>query len=186
MVNDKGCEYTDSVFIKVLPKLISDFYVNKRYNCEDTPELEFVNQSINARTFLWEFGDGTTSEEESPVYQYSVSDQDIMTIPDTFTVRLKAVNSFCQEVKEQKITSIKPFVPNIISPNDDNKNDHFQIMSDQPVNLKIYNRWGKLVYENNSYDNSWKGDDVSNGVYYYVIRLPDNETDCIGWIHVLR
>jgi hypothetical protein len=37
--------------------------------------------------------------------------------------------------------------------------------------LKVYNRWGSLVYENDNYDNSWNPRDLAEGTYYYVFML---------------
>jgi len=36
--------------------------------------------------------------------------------------------------------------------------------------LIIYNRWGKKVYESNNYQNDWDGDNLADGVYYYVLK----------------
>lgn len=36
-------------------------------------EVRFTNTSTNAETYLWSFGDGSTSTERSPVHKYSVS-----------------------------------------------------------------------------------------------------------------
>jgi hypothetical protein len=37
--------------------------------------------------------------------------------------------------------------------------------------LRVYNRWGTLVYENENYDNSWNPRDLAEGTYYYVFML---------------
>jgi PKD repeat protein len=38
-------------------------------------EYSFVNQSTNAETYLWDFGDGTTSEEMNPTHTYDVTSE---------------------------------------------------------------------------------------------------------------
>ena len=44
--------------------------------------------------------------------------------------------------------------------------------------LKVYNRWGSLVYENENYDNSWKAEGLSEGTYYYVFMQNfENQAD---------
>ena len=57
--------------------------------------VSFTNQSADALTYLWDFGDGTTSAEENPEHVYAAS--------DTYTVCLTATNDcgsdqLCQEV----------------------------------------------------------------------------------------
>jgi gliding motility-associated-like protein len=64
-------------------------------------------------------------------------------------------------------------IPNVITPNGDGYNDKFVIDNiDKLVSsqLIIYNRWGKKVYESNNYQNDWDGDNLSDGVYYYVLK----------------
>ena len=34
-------------------------------------EVSFLNNSMNAETYIWRFGDGTTSQEESPTHTYA-------------------------------------------------------------------------------------------------------------------
>ena len=47
--------------------------------------------------------------------------------------------------------------------------------------LTIMNRFGRIIYKNLAYDNAvpWRGQDksgtkLSDGVYYYVLRVADN------------
>lgn len=61
-------------------------------------------------------------------------------------------------------------------PNDDGKNDKFEIIIEdgQDFHMKIFNRWGEVVYECNKLEDEWdgkiKGKQASEGVYYYVCR----------------
>lgn len=56
------------------------------------------------------------------------------------------------------------FVPNAFTPNDDGKNDEFKVFTEfiETFQMKIYNRWGKLIYELNNHNHSWDG--TSQGV----------------------
>ena len=42
--------------------------------------------------------------------------------------------------------------------------------------LRIYDRWGNLVYEDYDYRNSdaWYGDDAADGTYWYTLVLPNS------------
>ena len=51
--------------------------------------------------------------------------------------------------------------------------------------LRVYNRWGNLVYENKNYFNTWDGEENPDGVYYYVFDRSDGET-YTGYVHILR
>lgn len=36
----------------------------------------------------------------------------------------------------------------------------------------VFNRWGKTVFESDSYNNSWSADGLPEGVYFYVADSP--------------
>ena len=80
-------------------------------------------------------------------------------------------------------------IPNIISPNDDNKNEGLYIEGIEyfsSVQLRIFDRWGKLVFNDDSYSNAdaWEAEDLDEGVYYYTLVLPTEEFS--GYITVVR
>jgi gliding motility-associated-like protein len=69
-------------------------------------------------------------------------------------------------------------LPNIFTPNDDRKNDFFipfpGYTSVSEVTMKIYDRWGKIVFETNDPAILWDGKDkttnqpCSDGAYFYI------------------
>ncbi|MCB9034206.1 MAG: gliding motility-associated C-terminal domain-containing protein [Chitinophagales bacterium] len=68
-------------------------------------------------------------------------------------------------------------IPNTFSPDGNGKNDLFEIpciVENQAVQFCVYNRWGIEVYKNSNYDNSWdgtyKGDNLPDGTYYYALK----------------
>ena len=75
------------------------------------------------------------------------------------------------------------YTPNIISPNDDGKNDNFQIFSqpgfDGSISFaKVFDRWGNLVYLKENFqinellwDGYYNGSRVESGVYVYVVEI---------------
>jgi gliding motility-associated-like protein len=77
-------------------------------------------------------------------------------------------------------------LPNIITPNGDGLNDVFYITpSCLTIDLKVYNRWGKLVYEQAKYDNTWGGANLAAGVYFYLLNT-SNRQERRGWIEISR
>lgn len=74
-------------------------------------------------------------------------------------------------------------LPNTFTPNGDGINDIFKPYPYQGVeriDMKIYNRWGTLVYQTTDPDINWSGRNsitkqyVSSGVYYYVCDVWEN------------
>ena len=71
-------------------------------------------------------------------------------------------------------------LPNVFTPNGDGVNDVFipyPYKFVEKVDMKIYNRWGVLVYETTNPDINWDGkdkashQDCSDGVYFYVCEV---------------
>lgn len=65
-------------------------------------------------------------------------------------------------------------IPNIITPTGDGLNDTWKITGLRPgdvLQVKIVNRWGNLVYENNNYDHRWSGEGLNAGTYYYLLTI---------------
>jgi gliding motility-associated-like protein len=68
-------------------------------------------------------------------------------------------------------------VPNVLTLNGDGINDVFIVKNLEDfdrVEVRIINRWGNLVYENNDYQNDWNGtakngDKLLEGVYFYTV-----------------
>ena len=102
-----------------------------------------------------------------------------ITFSDTGTILLTYVvenDEGCRDTITAVILVIDDVVvPNVFSPNGDGKNDAFSIGNIEAftnANLVIYNRWGKLIYENAAYQNDWTGDDYPDGTYFYVLDIP--------------
>jgi gliding motility-associated-like protein len=56
------------------------------------------------------------------------------------------------------------------------------------VKVRIYDRWGNLVYTNDNYKNitsAWYGDDSADGTYWYTVLLP-NGFDKQGTVSIFR
>lgn len=76
----------------------------------------------------------------------------------------------------------KVFLPQGFSPDGDGKNDKLVFTGLEyfsPASLKVFNRYGTLVYENEEYQNDWggtsteSGKPLPDGSYYYVLQLAD-------------
>jgi gliding motility-associated-like protein len=89
------------------------------------------------------------------------------------------------------VTGEDIFIPNIITPNGDGKNDYFVIrgLDRYPGStLAVYNRWGNQVYQNKNYDNRWDALGLTESTYFYIlkVRTPQGDRDYKGWVEVVR
>lgn len=67
-------------------------------------------------------------------------------------------------------------IPNAFTPNNDGKNDLFKVLGTEMVtqfNMKIFNRYGQLVFETSDKNTGWdgkvKGNDLTAGGFVYII-----------------
>ncbi len=137
----------------------------------------FTDASLNTiDNWEWTFNGGqpaTYSGQTPPTICYEN--------PGTFPVNLQVSNAdgtsaYSLDVNIYKIKCDTLFIPNVVTPNNDGKNDLFSIRGlPEKFNLKIYNRWGKLIYETEAENSPWNAKNVSPGVYYYLLRLYSSE-----------
>ncbi|WP_191907017.1 T9SS type B sorting domain-containing protein [Adhaeribacter soli] len=80
------------------------------------------------------------------------------------------------------------FIPNLITPNNDNTNDRFDPkgLEAGPWQLEIYNRWGSRIYQNSNYTNQWPEQDIPAATYYYLLRNKESGKTYKGWIEVVK
>ena len=88
-----------------------------------------------------------------------------------------------------ELESIEP--SNVFTPlNSDQYNPVYFVQDLPPGNcnnqfegVTIYNRWGKLVFEDDQLNFQWDGSDVAPGIYYYLIKYTNSEIK--GFVSVL-
>ena len=93
--------------------------------------------------------------------------------------------SFPSELSESQTEEIiqpRFNIPNIFSPNGDNKNDFFVIENPEDVtegHLYVYSITGKVLYENKNYHNEWDGQQLPDGIYLYIYKFIYKEREFI-------
>ncbi|HEY1046521.1 MAG TPA: gliding motility-associated C-terminal domain-containing protein, partial [Bacteroidia bacterium] len=143
--------------------------------------------------FDWDFGDPASgnknkSNEVHPFHNYGFD-------TGTYTVCLVASSPIgcrdttCKTVNKQGFAKLMVF--NVFTPgNSDSKNDNYDVLiiGEQYYHLRIYDRWGVLVYESFEDDEitgtgNWNGKlfntgpDCSDGTYYYIFDYQMNGSE---------
>ncbi|WP_299525429.1 gliding motility-associated C-terminal domain-containing protein [Winogradskyella sp.] len=118
--------------------------------------------------------------------------------PETIYVRLESPP--CYEIYQFQLTvdNCPPFIPDGFSPNDDTRNDWFNIQGLYDIftkhELLIYNRYGDIIFEGDN-EKPWlgkinrglnnHGKRVPVGTYFYVLNLNDSDyRPMVGWVYV--
>lgn len=95
-------------------------------------------------------------------------------------------NELEEEIAESNNDEI--IVPNIFTPNGDNKNDYFVIsnLEGEGWNLVVYNLLDEIIYESSNYDNQWNGKDVKDGRYIYKLFNKEINKEYTGSFELQR
>ncbi|MDH5397990.1 MAG: PKD domain-containing protein, partial [Cyclobacteriaceae bacterium] len=149
-------------------------------------QLYTQNLSKHATKFVWDFGDGNTSELIDPVHEYTAT--------GTYDITLTAINelgcadSLIRQGFVEVVEGGNTRIPNAFTPSSTGPtggrigsgdiNDVFLPLTEGVVEFKmqIFDRWGNLLFQSLSKDTGWdgydhKGDQLPAGVYVYKLYL---------------
>jgi gliding motility-associated-like protein len=173
-----GCRAQRSVNVTLDRSYNPSFDIKKTTGCGKATLVELSNNSRNADGYVWALGWGDTLRVANP------SPLDVQ-VSGKYDVTLIATKKGCKALTLSKPIEVESFgsVPNIITPNEDGKNDTF-VVGGKLQNIQIYDRWGSKLLETNDYKNDW-GKGIKNGVYYFIFTTQLGQ-ECKGWIEVLE
>jgi len=127
-----------------------------------------------------------------------------ITISNAGTYWVEVGNNFNCSARDTIVLSLKcgptpPCFPNVVTPNGDGQNDGFTYCDSIPeskvakCHMEIYDRWGLKLFTSDAkvpnWDLKFNGNEVSGGVYYYVVRFTDsakNDYELTGWLQVIN
>jgi gliding motility-associated-like protein len=175
---------TSLIVIQVVNAPSVSFSFSPASPAQAPANVQFTANTPGAVNWFWDFGDGGTSAAQNPSHVFTGDSVYIVTLTAYLPsgCSATAVDSF------EVIGGIPVVAPNVVTPNGDGNNDqlvftnlHYYIKSE----LRVYNRWGGLIYESNDYQNNWTPD-VVDGVYYYEITGLYIYEPITGFFHVIR
>jgi gliding motility-associated-like protein len=144
------------------------------------------NTSLGATSYSWLFADNTTSNATSPILNLNLQEG------EEFLVKLYAFSAAGCADSTLQFLSITPdlvfYVPNSFTPNFDEYNTTFKpIMTEglrrDSYNLRIFDRWGQLVFHSQDINIGWDGTYLGSGkiaqdgAYTYQIDFLINNVD---------
>ncbi|AFL98294.1 gliding motility-associated C-terminal domain-containing protein [Ornithobacterium rhinotracheale] len=153
--NEKGC-FTEQFFTikqKKAPEISNIIYEN----------YQIKILSNNTEELLYRINNGKWQEENSF--------KDLA--PGVYQFYIKFKNGCMSAPKEFEFIKLN----NVITTIKDGKNDYFyvpKINKGKYKNLKIYNRYGKVIYENPLKQAvKWEGKNLPQGDYWYILQIDD-------------
>ena len=167
--------------IKIGTGVLANFSFSPEKPRGNDQKIEFQDLSSNAKSWQWDFSGLGQSVEANPTFTFPE--------PGNYLIRLIAASDDgCIDTITQNLqiaVSQLVFWPNAFSPDGDGINDTFGplggLIGAKDYRLAIYNRWGGLVFQSESAENSWNGRIFNNGqlvpqdVYFYRAVYTDEE-----------
>jgi gliding motility-associated-like protein len=150
---------------------------------EDGSISVYIEGGIEPYMIYWDNGDVGDEIVISELGEYVVEVTDYNDCQNSLSIIVQA-----SEGDDDCLT-----IPSGFSPNGDYINDTWFIEGlelYENSSVKLFNRWGQLVYENIDYQNDWNGKDnhgreLPFGTYYYVLEL-ENESTYTGDVLIKR
>ena len=162
------------------------------------PLVDFTNNSENATSYEWNFGDGTFGYGFEPTHLFPSAAGD-------YLVSLTATNEIgCSDTAYVSIhveENLIYYVPNTFTPNDDEKNQVFKPVLSQGYKsgtylFRIYNRWGELVFESRDEEIGWDGGygpnsiNCQSGTYTWVLNFQvlqsQEDKEIVGHVNLIK
>ena len=199
-INEDNNEITTDIELLVIPDIIT------------LPDLIGCNEGFETSTFnLFEALESLEFEDDQVSFYLSLNDlestSNAILIPSNYnnsdnpeTIFVRFESPPCYEIYQFQLTieNCPPYIPDGFSPNDDTRNDWFNIQGLYDVftehELLIYNRYGDMIFEGNN-EKPWlgkinrglnnHGKRVPVGTYFYVLNLNDPDyRPMVGWVYV--
>jgi gliding motility-associated-like protein len=124
------------------------------------------NLTNDARSYVWDFGDGTTSTEPTPMHEYlneGVYDISLTAINQYGCEDVFYINSAVEAIKQGFIVFPNAFAPRpdvsngVEQPNGVNEVFRPKYKDIDTYHLQIFDRWGQLIYESDDITLGWDG-----------------------------
>ncbi|GAB4256362.1 MAG: hypothetical protein Kow0079_13440 [Vicingaceae bacterium] len=131
--------------------VIADFNSIDTLFLTQTNTISFVNNSINAQNYFWDFGDGNTSTLPSPIHAYQNQ--------GVYNIELIAYKNNCTDTTNKLLTVLNnPLSIDQISNEEEinvyTSDGHIFVSGklNQLTNIEVYDVVGKLIFSTNNFN----------------------------------
>jgi gliding motility-associated-like protein len=196
----QGCDTTVTFNdVVCIEDVEASFYLTPGTIGPSNSTVSFYNNSSNAVSYLWDFGDQTTATDFEPVHTYSTNLQTGYVTTLIATSEAGCVDSVSMPISYQELLIY--YVPNSFTPDADEHNQLFTPVftsgfSPENFEMTIFNRWGELVWQSYDHTEGWDGSygleglDSPSGSYIWVISFKPKDNDdklkITGFVNLLR
>lgn len=116
-------------------------------------------------------------------------------VADTVLVQVNEPLAGEEELPMPPLTDPEPTEPstlvsNMLTPNGDYRNDTWRVGKGQDCRVWVYDRGGRLVFEQRHYQSDWagtsQGSALGPGVYYYRVQWADTQLSVTGFLTIIH
>lgn len=181
VISSYGCENSATTICNVVVNKMPDarFSAEALDGTTISPQYKFTNQSEDAVSYTWDFGDGSGSTVTSPEHSYpSKGEYKVMLIAVS---NAGCVDSIMRSIEISPVFTL--YIPNAFTPDNNGVNDNFIAKGAEvsDFNMMIFDRWGEMIYQTSDMQKGWDGTanhgsrTSESGVYVYKITVRDFE-----------
>ena len=172
-----NCKVSDSVQVIVYPLLHATIIANPNPVPISEPIVHFIDGSSGSTSWLWNTGDGFTTNIRDFYHTYSN-----LTAQNYHITLMVSSASGCVDSASLEVViypEMKIYIPNAFTPDITGLNNVFKAYGEGVVKFEmfIYNRWGQLMFSSQNIDIGWDGNYVNkatpSGVYVYCVYYKD-------------
>jgi len=160
IISPFGCEIgrTFNNWITIKPGPTADFTFSPDIVTNFSPEVSFFDQSTpDVDTWQWDFSGQGASRDQNPTFTFR--DTGLQEIVLLVTAENGCVDTAFVILDVIPINSYH--LPNAFTPNNDDTNDVYMgvgtLANITDFNMKIFDRWGELIYDNDDQFMGWNG-----------------------------
>ncbi len=196
--NAAGCLAAGYTIVTGPPPVVADFVWNPIPANVNDPRIWFGNTSTGAQTYWWDIAGLSQTNDPSPMFSFDYKE------PGEYEVCMIAWNenlcadTICHTVIIDDVLFV--YVPNSFSPDGDNLNETWGMSTNidaiTSFELRVFDRWGQVVFQTDDYHNFWNGAANNSGsalktdVYAYRItyEVKDSETrkELMGHVTLIK
>lgn len=191
VTDSAGCSDSVRVEVPISDLVKADFDVLIQADCDEAIATT-NNKSINGNTYKWLVGEKVVSEEVNARIPLIFGEKTNITL-------LVSSSDGCRDssVLIRDVLAFEEYysgkVPTVFTPNGDGINDEFDARLGQRLEqcseIKIYNRWGQLMFESVGNSHTWNGrtfagEECAPGVYFYTLNI--NGAEYKGHVTLIR
>ncbi|MDX2361869.1 MAG: gliding motility-associated C-terminal domain-containing protein [Crocinitomicaceae bacterium] len=175
--DDLGCVYEDSTEVAVNPLPVLNMPDDTILCMRDYLGGAYI---VDSTTLYWQVG--------------SMQDS-VLAIMDGWYIVTAVHDNGCA-IKDSIYVDVvdcnEENMPNVFTPNNDGVNDYF-VIDEAPLypnnTLIIMNRWGNVIYEEDGYNNTYGGEGLHDGTYFYLFYREGQdvpEVNYSGYVTLIR